>query len=431
MQQLQGQVLQLQDTLAHQRLSLSRTSLDDNEYANRFGRLDGAINNLAFNLRRDWRAVPSWLAPYVNRDATTQQTREMTAVGRATISRWLVEEILDNFFHPALEPRLSLSLKFIERNLRRYSPPSSSDEEKDALVSKIATWRLSTIEGLQDILNCPEANENYKILTHELTESLSIYLADFLKEPAPPGLQGGVGMIIELTIGIAANLPLESRDVFVEYINPGRLVDETYMKVEAGLPSLTNPGDDYTFGDTSSTQRSKSSGGARGDDTGSIDSRDTGTSNSDDTPASSQPSQQTQTSPSTVQSAQQPSNPKQDHLQQMQQQSQQVPKKKGMFGSLMSGGSSSSTNTPNKKAAGPQLQQQQQGQQSGGAQQQGGNVGGIGGGAASGGQHAGSADSGLNLGSEKKEDRVRFSTFMSVEVRGKNVLIKAPVYVRE
>ena len=30
-----------------------------------------------------------------------------------------------------------------------------------------------------------------------------------------------------------------------------------------------------------------------------------------------------------------------------------------------------------------------------------------------------------------KEDRVRFSTFMAVEVRGRSVLCKAPVYVRE
>ena len=54
-----AQVQQLQNTLAHQRLSQSRTSLDDNEYSNRFQRLDGAINNLAFNIRRDWRSIPA------------------------------------------------------------------------------------------------------------------------------------------------------------------------------------------------------------------------------------------------------------------------------------------------------------------------------------------------------------------------------------
>ena len=118
----ESQVQQLQNTLAHQRLAQSRTSLDDNEYSNRFQRLDGAINNLAFNVRKDWKAVPPWLSPYVNIDATTKVTKEMTAVGRACISRWLVDEIFDRVFHPALEPGLSASLKIIERNLRRFSP---------------------------------------------------------------------------------------------------------------------------------------------------------------------------------------------------------------------------------------------------------------------------------------------------------------------
>ena len=40
-------------------------------------------------------------------------------------------------------------------------------------------------------------------------------------------------MIVELAVGIAANLPLESRDVFVEYVAPGVLVQEAWMKVES------------------------------------------------------------------------------------------------------------------------------------------------------------------------------------------------------
>ena len=66
-----AQVQQLQNTLAHQRLSQSRTSLDDNEYANRFSRLDGAINNLAFNIRKEWKAVNKCLSTCVKKDATT------------------------------------------------------------------------------------------------------------------------------------------------------------------------------------------------------------------------------------------------------------------------------------------------------------------------------------------------------------------------
>ena len=57
--QLNGQVEQLQNAVANQRMSQSRTSLDDNEYTTRFNRLNGAIMNLSFNIRKDWRSVPS------------------------------------------------------------------------------------------------------------------------------------------------------------------------------------------------------------------------------------------------------------------------------------------------------------------------------------------------------------------------------------
>ena len=434
-QQLQGQVLQLQNTLAHQRLSLHRTSLDDNEYSNRFSRLDGAINNLAFNLRREWRSVPPWLAPYVNRDAHNQPTREMTAVGRAAISRWLVEEVLDRYFHPGIEPGFSSQLKLIEKNLRRYSPPASTEEEKDTLVSKISNWRLSTLDGLQDALISPQAGENRASLTALLTEKLTASLAMLLKDPPPPGLEGGVSMIVELAIGIAANLPLESRDVFVVYVLPGQLVNETYMKVESGLPTLNNPGDGpVDQGDIGSLLMKANK---QGEDTGSIDSRDTGTSNgngSDEAPA--QPSQQNQQSPSAGQA--QPVQQKQDSMSPPPQQSQTA-KKKSMFGSLIggSGSTSSGPNSAGKKGgsspqqgqqqnpsssssstqqqvppgAGSQQQQQQQQQQVAGVVGQGSN-GGAGGGPGG-------------------EERVRFSTFMAVEVRARNVLIKAPVYIRE
>jgi hypothetical protein len=48
----QAQVEQLQNTLANQRLSQSRTSLDDSEYLTRFQRLDGAIKEVAFSIRK-------------------------------------------------------------------------------------------------------------------------------------------------------------------------------------------------------------------------------------------------------------------------------------------------------------------------------------------------------------------------------------------
>ena len=238
-----AQVQQLQNTLAHQRLSQSRTSLDDNEYATRFLRLNGAIDNLAFNIRKGWHTVPDWLAPHVNREATTSATKEMIAVGRACISRWLVDEIFDRFFHPSLEPTLSCQLKIIEKNLRRFAPPTPTDEEKEALAAKISNWRLSTLDGLQDMLASQKAANFRSDLTKDLVEDLIARLTPNLKEPTPEGLEAGVLGIVELAVGVAANLPLESRDVYVEYIAPGTLFNDAYMKTEGTLSPLTNPGE--------------------------------------------------------------------------------------------------------------------------------------------------------------------------------------------
>ena len=322
---------QLQNTLAHQRLAQSRTSLDDNEYATRFSRLDGAINNLAFNIRKDWRAVPPWLAPYVNKDATTTVTKEMTAVGRACISRWLVDEIFDRHFHPSLEPRLSEQLKMIERNLRRFAPPTTTEEEREALLAKISNWRLASLDGLQDMLSTHEAIEHRAGLTKSLVDMLTSDLMLNLKDPPPPGLDAGVIGIIELAIGIASNLPLESRDVYVDYVMPETVVNESYMKVEGALPALINPGEGLSEPDKKSVEEK--------------DEEDQGAKD----------------------------------------QAPQPGKKKGMFGNLMGG---------SKKT-----------------------------GAAAAGR-IGAVES-----PAPKEERVRFAAFMSVEVRGKNILIKAPVYV--
>ena len=378
-------MLQLQNTLAHQRLAQSRTSLDDNEYSNRFQRLDGAINNLAFNLRRDWRSVPPWLAPHVNRDAATQPTKEMTAVGRACIARWLVEEIFERYFHPAIEPAFSSQLKIIEKNLRRFAAPTPSEEEKDALLARISNWRLSTLDGLQEVLSSPQATENRNVLTETLVEKLTASLSMMLKEPTPPGLEGGVSMIVELAVGIAANLPLESRDVFVEYVVPGTLVQDAWMKVETGLPALVSPGDGPNESEVASITSKQN------EETGSIESRETGNSGGTGNEDASKEGVNTQ----------------QQQQQQQQQQSQQPQqshqgaqaKKKGMFGGLMGSSGTKKGNVGGGPAL-PGSQMQAQGQN----QQQ---------------------------PPPPKEDRVRFSTFMAVEVRGRSVLVKAPVYLRE
>ena len=255
----------------------------------------------------------------------------MTAVGRACISRWLIDELLDRYFHPSLEPALSAQLKIIEKNLRRFAPPTVSDEEKDALMSRISTWRLTTLDGLSEMLASPQAAEYRASMTTLLVDKLTASLMMHLKEPMPPGLEGGVGMIVELAVGIAANLPLESRDVFVEYVLPGTLINDASMRVEAALPPLTNPGEGEREGDADSKTESAELESEVEKETGK------------------------------------PEGP-------------QAGKKKGMFG-WGAGKKGAQAQEQRKEAVGV------------------------------------------------KEERVKFAAFMAVEVRGRSVLVKAPVYV--
>ena len=46
-------------------------------------------------------------------------------------------------------------------------------------------------------------------------------------------------MIIELVVSIAIHLPLESRDVVIEYYMPGHSIVTELMKLESGIPPLT------------------------------------------------------------------------------------------------------------------------------------------------------------------------------------------------
>ncbi|KAI4176591.1 MAG: hypothetical protein LQ343_000882 [Gyalolechia ehrenbergii] len=380
----EAQVQQLQNTLAHQRLAQSRTSLDDNEYINRFSRLDGAINNLAFNIRREWRSVPPWLAPAVNKDATTNLTKEMTAVGRACIARWLVDELFNRFFHPALDPGLSTQLKLIEKNLRRFAAPTPSDEEKEALMAKIGNWRLSTLEGLNEVLSSASATENRNSLTTMLVEKMVAALTMNLKDPTPPGLEGGVSMIVELAVGIACNLPLESRDVFVEYVYPNSRIDENIMKIESSLPPLTNPGEGIL---EEAASRSSTEKPDLENSVNDIDSlKEGGGEDAESSPLNSNPN---------AQNAQSQQLQKEKEAQQTQQQQQQVQKKKGsMFGGFMGGKKAGSVPGGSGVAAQKEMLAREKEQQ----QQQ------------------------------PKEEKVRFCAFLAVEVRGRSVLLKAPVW---
>jgi hypothetical protein len=377
-----AQVEQLQDTLAHQRLAQSRTSLDDNEYTQRFNRLDGAINNLAFNIRKDWKAVPTWLQAVVNQDAHTKVTKEMTVVGRAWISCWIVEEILERHFHPCLEPGLSTQLKIVEKNIRRLAPPLTTNEDDDALLAKVSNWRLTTLDALRESLDGPRAAECRQRLIDNLTEKLTASLSMHLKEPPPPGLEGGVRGIVELSVGIAANLPLESRDVFVEYFHPGTLVNLDYMKIETTLPPLTNPGTgiEHAEGD----QASLGSGEA---------------SSTDNASAKDQSSSQQD---------------RENSLDNSKDAAGQAPKKKtGMFGGLMN-------SNHNKRPSGPPPPQPDnlhtQMKQAGGSQ------------VSLTQQQQQQWPPGSSAGSEVQ--KVRVSGFMAVEVRGRSILVKAPVWVQ-
>ncbi|KAK4235505.1 hypothetical protein C8A03DRAFT_36650 [Achaetomium macrosporum] len=240
-EQLNNQVEQLQNAIANQRMSQSRTSLDDNEYTTRFNRLNGAINNLSFNIRKDWVTLPSWLVPFVSADALKTGKQEMTAVGRAVITRWIVEEIFNRCFHPGLDPELSRQLKVIEHNIRHFSYTMNSQEEFDALTSKVVSWRMATLEGLQDVLRSGDSVNHRNDFTRRATSNLTACLFQHLTDPPPAGVDGSASMIVELAVGIASNLPLESRDVAIIYPLPEQPIQPELMEVEkTGLPALEN-----------------------------------------------------------------------------------------------------------------------------------------------------------------------------------------------
>lgn len=262
-EQLTTQVEQLQNAVANQRISQSRTSLDDSEYTTRFNRLNGAINNLSFNIRKDWRSLPPWIVSYVSTEALKTGKQEMTAVGRAVITRWVVEEIFDKCFHPGLDMEFSRHLKGIEMNIRRFSYTLHSQEEFDALTSKVVHWRMATLEGLAGTLQSQESQDNRVDFTTLATGNLTAHIYQHLVEPPPAGVEGSVAMIVELAVGIAANLSLESRDVAVSYPLPGEPIQADFMELEkTGLPPLPETDDaDDSGPDGDKSKRDKKQSG--------------------------------------------------------------------------------------------------------------------------------------------------------------------------
>lgn len=256
-----AEIERLQNTLAHQRLAQSRTSLDDNEYTQRFERLDGAIKNVAFEIRQSWKTIPAWLTDVINLGAAAKGGREMTVVGRAHISQWVAEEIMERFFHPALEPTLSIQLKDIERNIRYNAPQHLSHEDDDALSAKVCNWRLTTLDALQHQISGPKALEARHSLAEHLVRLLMSSLQQYLHEPTPPGLLGGIQMVVDIAIGLAANIPVESREVRVCYPRPGEFFDTKFMRSEGGLPPLGTPASSAPESDKMQTDNSSNKSG--------------------------------------------------------------------------------------------------------------------------------------------------------------------------
>lgn len=335
-------------------MSLSRTSWDDSEYTTRFNRLDGLIAQLSFSIRKEWKSIPQWLQIVVNKTAVETGKQEMTAVGRAFISQWLVENIFEKYFHPDLEPGFSTQLQTIAMNIRKFSPTCHSQEDEESLAAKIINWRLATLEGLAENLRAPSAATNRQNLTETLNEKLIASLQMHLNDPAPPDLNGGVPMIIELAVSIAQHLPLESREVHIEYFPPGHGIVLEHMKIESGIPALTAPITELDEADRASIR----SVASKVDDNSLIAEQE----------------------------------------QQIAQQPMKEEKKRGVFGF---GASKKPTTAP------ASLSKRESSLGQGGSQQ-----------------------SLTNNGpkDEPPPSRVRMSVGVAVQIRGKSVLIKAPVY---
>lgn len=366
----------------------------------RFERLDGAIKNVAFEIRQSWTVIPAWLQPYINPGAQAKGGREMTLVGRASISRWVVDEILEAFFHPCLEAKLSAQLKDIEHHIRSNAPPPQTVEEDDAISAKVCNWRLTTLDAIQNQINGPQAGKNRQLLSEELITKLVTNLEHHLHKPAPAGLLKGCQMIVEIAIGLAANLPIESRDVRVWYPLPGELFDTKFMKNEGVLPPLSNPPDadpnkmEIDSGDANLNSNTNTTSGQDATNSNSITSSNTNNTDGGEAGKDDQPQSRAGIAG--------------------------LPRKDKSGGSGGSGGVFGRARRALQGSQQHQQSQQQQQQQQQSAQQSGQN------------QQASQPPSspGASKANERKEpDKVRIAGFMAVEVRGKTILVKAPVWL--
>jgi hypothetical protein len=382
--------------LANQRLSASRTSLDDSEYIARFDRLSGLMAQLAFSIRKSWKQIPEWLHRAVNKDAMATGKQEMTAVGRAYLSWWLYLQVFERIFHPDLDVNLSMQLKNIVSNIRRGAPPIHSTEEEEALSAKIASWRMATLEGLSDQLRSSMAAQNRASLVHALNEKLINDISVYLMDPAPPDLAGGVYMIVELAVNIAIHLPIESREVCIEYYPPMSFISPDYMKLETGIPPLTNPIASAHENSPADSNGPDGPVGGAADKNAALGQEQSDRGDLDE---------------------QQPILPAKDEPSR---------RSRGLLTNLMGGSASGPGPAKPPVPGGPQAQQQQPAQ--GGAAGSGKGQTAPGGSKAANGSGRETPTQGGQQGGPPKEERVRLAIGLAVIIRNRSVLVKAPVY---
>ena len=152
-----------------------------------------------------------------------------------------MEHVFEKYFHPNLDLEVSKALKGIQLDLRRTAPLLQTGEEEEALTAKIINWRLATIDGLQPQINSAEASSHRQAFTETLTRALVEYIVGYMQDPPPVGIDGGVNMIIELVVSMLGHLPFESRDVNIEYFHPESFIHPELMKIETGIPVLSDP----------------------------------------------------------------------------------------------------------------------------------------------------------------------------------------------
>jgi hypothetical protein len=172
----------------------------------------------------------------VNKECMGTGSKEMIAIGRAFISNFIAERLFEKYFHPGLDAALSQQLKSVEHGIRRNA---ASSEEDDSIIAKKVAWRITTLDALRPDLQSPEAAEHRSKLTETIVSELMTELDSYLRD-LPTGTDAGVRMIVDLAVGISANIPLESRDIRVLYPTPGQYFDSAFMKQETGLPPLTS-----------------------------------------------------------------------------------------------------------------------------------------------------------------------------------------------